>query len=344
MEELRSKHRKELKSLDGERRSAMKKAKGMGGKGKKGKELIAGVEAEYAEKERSMKARHEEEVAQLDANANAAAGEEGAAPAPAGNDDNGADVVVAVPEASVDEPPCAAQPQPPPQSTGPKKSKAQKKREKARRLEREREERIAKENAEAGPSAKDLEMEALEALHLKPGGLRMMEVPADGNCLYRAVAMQVTQDDDDEGGGGGGGDGDGDGDDGEGNGGGTSRKCAGYEEMRAKCAEELLQNRSDYEPFTELEVHHCPTYETYVDRVRSTSEWGGQVELRALCHALKRKIVVYSADGPPIAMGEEFATGRDDEREGEGRTIRVSFHRRYYALGEHYNAVFPVDE
>jgi len=41
MEEAETRHRKELKALDGEKRAALRKAKGTGGKGKKGKESLA---------------------------------------------------------------------------------------------------------------------------------------------------------------------------------------------------------------------------------------------------------------------------------------------------------------
>lgn len=40
-EDMESRHRKELKALEGEKRAAVKKAKGRGGKGKKGKEMLA---------------------------------------------------------------------------------------------------------------------------------------------------------------------------------------------------------------------------------------------------------------------------------------------------------------
>jgi len=40
-EALESAHRKELKALEGEKRAAIKKAKGTAGKGKKGKQIVA---------------------------------------------------------------------------------------------------------------------------------------------------------------------------------------------------------------------------------------------------------------------------------------------------------------
>jgi OTU domain-containing protein 6 len=65
--------------------------------------------------------------------------------------------------------------------------KARRKKEKAREKERERERQIADELANAGPSARDLENEII-LNQLRPLNLRIREVPADGHCLYRAVA------------------------------------------------------------------------------------------------------------------------------------------------------------
>jgi OTU domain-containing protein 6 len=72
--------------------------------------------------------------------------------------------------------------------------KARKKREKAREKERERERRIEEEVANAGPSARLVENQAIEE-QLRPLGLRIREVPADGHCLYRAVAAHYPDTD-----------------------------------------------------------------------------------------------------------------------------------------------------
>ena len=113
-------------------------------------------------------------------------------------------------------------------------------------------------------------------------------------------------------------------------------------------------NRSEYEAFAEFgEGHdtgdggnHPNTYEEYVHNVKSTSTWGGQLELRALSEALKCPIVVFSSEGPPLTMGAEyFATEKEREGEdnwGEKKALLLSFHRHYYALGEHFNSVIPM--
>lgn len=68
-----------------------------------------------------------------------------------------------------------------------KLEKARRKREKQREKERERELQIERENAEAGPSMRQIENEQIEQ-QLTPLGYQIAEVTPDGNCLYRAVA------------------------------------------------------------------------------------------------------------------------------------------------------------
>lgn len=74
-------------------------------------------------------------------------------------------------------------------------------------------------------------------------------------------------------------------------------------------------------------------FEQYCNKVASYdgAEWGGQVEIQALCACLQRSIWIYSADthAPILKMGSF----------DECPPLRISYHRQYYALGEHYNSV-----
>ena len=76
----------------------------------------------------------------------------------------------------------------------------------------------------------------------------------------------------------------------------------------------------------------CTDFGAYCETVEHSSEWGGQLEIAALAHARKRKVTVYSADAPALTAGEEY----DDES-----PILLAFHRHYFGLGAHYNAVVP---
>ena len=59
---------------------------------------------------------------------------------------------------------------------------------------------------------------------------------------------------------------------------------------------------------------------------------GGQVEIMALCASLRRPIWIYCSDRvqPIIKMGEPY---------GDLNPLRISYHKHYYTLGEHYNSV-----
>ena len=52
---------------------------------------------------------------------------------------------------------------------------------------------------------------------------------------------------------------------------------------------------------------------------------------RRLAHARKRTIAVFSAVAPLLVTGEEYADN--------GPRLELCYHKHYYGLGEHYNAV-----
>ena len=126
-----------------------------------------------------------------------------------------------------------------------KQSKGAKRRQKKEQEEREREQRIADEKAGAGPSQREVEMEELER-QLKPLGRRIVDIQADGHCLYRAVAHQLQQH------------GDGMDDDYVG----CRRLAAGY----------MRSHPSDFLPFVAAEGTDLGAY---TQKVESSNEWGG---------------------------------------------------------------------
>lgn len=76
-------------------------------------------------------------------------------------------------------------------------------------------------------------------------------------------------------------------------------------------------------------------FDEYCDRVANTSDWGGQLELRALACALETPIHVFAAESDVIVMGDEFAS--------ETRApLQLTYHLHYYSLGEHFNSVARV--
>lgn len=209
-----------------------------------------------------------------------------------------------------------------------KRAKNAMKRRQAREAMQKKELERLKELANIGPSARDLEIDRLKELYLDPNNLDILEVPADGHCLFRAIAEQLNNelmmsqyldDDDDE----------------EED---YEHVLMDYRILREKCADELALHEATLAPFCEYE----DSFQNYVDRVRCSADaWGGHVELRALSQALNRPIIVYSATAPPLVMNgvsseEVTLTTTSSDIKGP---LRVSYHRHYYALGEHYNCV-----
>lgn len=97
-----------------------------------------------------------------------------------------------------------------------------------------------------------------------------------------------------------------------------------------QCAASLHKHQDEFAPFVEY-TNEAPTFDAYVERVETSADWGGHVELRALSLALERPIIVYSAHSvEPVKIHMEFE---------DVEPIRLSYHLHYYSLGEHYNCV-----
>lgn len=287
-EEIEAGHRKELKALEGEKRATLKKTKATAGKGKKGKEKLAEVEAQFATKLKELQEKHSNELAALsETTAEGAAASTAAGPVSSTTDGGGG----TDPEEE--------------RERKQKQAKARKKREKAKEKERERELQIERENAEMGPSARQMEVDQIQQ-QIASLGLQIVEIPSDGNCLYRAVA---------------------------------AHSGSNYQETRKLCADTLMKNEAEFAPFCEYDDDKVPDFNQYVERVRSSSDWGGHLELRVLSLALQKHIFVYSAQ-----TKEPLHIKPDGGEAEDAKPIRLSYHLHYYALGEHYNQVVEATE
>jgi OTU domain-containing protein 6 len=96
----------------------------------------------------------------------------------------------------------------------------------------------------------------------------------------------------------------------------------------------MREHAEDFAPFLGM-LPDDAEYQGYCDKVASVgdAEWGGQLEIRALCWSLGRRVVVYSADSPLLTMGEEATS------DPTLPPLKLAYHRHYYALGEHYNSI-----
>lgn len=186
-------------------------------------------------------------------------------------------------------------------------SKAARRRRKKAEQEAESQRRIEAEKANMGPSPKYLETAAIEA-QLKSKDMRIKPVSADGHCLYSAIAHQMEITDL------------------------SSSVSASVQDLRNVTADYLMSHKDDYMPFLETVNGDETLFKKYCDDLRNEAVWGGQVEVRAMAEILGTEIEVYAANMPVIKMG----------RPCESKPVlRVSFHRHYLGLGEHYNSIVP---
>lgn len=187
-----------------------------------------------------------------------------------------------------------------------KMSKAQRRREKKAEEERAREQLIAQQEIENLTGVRNVEAVKLKKI-LTDKGVKIYEVPSDGNCLYAAIECQLKNRD----------------------------IKVSVQELRDRTAEYMRQNIDDFLPFLSKpetgDPYTLDEFNAYCKELQTTPAWGGQLEINALSKFLEVPIEVIQADVPSIISGEEFKTPH----------IMLTYHRHMFGLGEHYNAVVP---
>nr|ACO15089.1 OTU domain-containing protein 6B [Caligus clemensi] len=268
LEVIKSRHRKEKKELQGQIQG-LKKSSTKGDK-KKRKEVLE----EIASLEKNLELRHEKELKDVPQTSTKKA------------EDKSEEIGSSLPQAPH------------------RLSKAQKRRNEKERKERDREIeiRLAGERNKFG--VRQVEMDKLGSI-MKERGLLLKEMPADGDCMFSAIADQVP---------------------------GQTVKS-----LRGSAALRLRETADDILPFMsnkEGEPMSMEEFQDYCSRLESRSDvWGGQIELNALATVLKKQIEVIQAEGAIVTLGEEF-----------GDRITLAYYRHMYGLGEHYNSVKKIVE
>eukprot|EP00931_Biecheleriopsis_adriatica_P050050 TRINITY_DN28969_c0_g1_i1.p1 TRINITY_DN28969_c0_g1~~TRINITY_DN28969_c0_g1_i1.p1 ORF type:complete len:277 (+),score=74.25 TRINITY_DN28969_c0_g1_i1:81-911(+) len=140
---------------------------------------------------------------------------------------------------------------------------------------------------------------------LKSCGLWIKEVEADGACLFRVFADQLSADQSDA-----------------------------PAQLREQCVDFMESHRSDFEPFIDED------FEAYCRNMRKSATWGGQLEVQALAKMNGVNAVIFQpaeASGKPEQVlrtaVEMLASDKED-----ARCVQLSFHPNHHA-GQHYNSV-----
>lgn len=195
--------------------------------------------------------------------------------------------------------------------SGQKVSKAQKRREKKEKEEQEREKLIARQEIENLKGPTHIELTRIKE-KLKKMGLEIKDVSADGNCMFYAISDQLKQQLD------------------------IDRP---FKELRMMTSEYMLNNADEFQPYMCSEetgdAYGPEQYRDYCEKIKDcvAPVWGSMTELKALSDLLKVRIEVVQAEGSEILIGaSEGAIGK----------LVVTFHRRMFGSGEHYNSTCAV--
>lgn len=130
------------------------------------------------------------------------------------------------------------------------------------------------------------------------------DIDPDGHCLFSAVADQLLQNAVPVG---------------------AQPDEPPYKAVRRAAADYMLSHRDDFAPFLEERL------EVYADSIKNTAEWGGEMELMALARRYEVEIRVIQ-DGRMEKIGE--VEGRES-----GKLLWLAYYRHGYGLGEHYNSL-----
>ncbi|KXJ87643.1 hypothetical protein Micbo1qcDRAFT_167191 [Microdochium bolleyi] len=187
----------------------------------------------------------------------------------------------------------------------------------------------------------------------KTHGLVEQDIQPDGHCLFSAVADQLRtrglldgssnkpvspegdaataadNDDDDDGNK-------------------KDQSEPGYKLTRRLATDYMLAHRDDFEPFLAMDEtsgggRGQDGWEGYIDKMRNTAAWGGQLELTALANVYGIEIrVVQDGRTESITAASRTGDGDGDEDKDQKRTIWLAYYRHGYGLGEHYNSLRPA--
>lgn len=194
-------------------------------------------------------------------------------------------------------------------------SKAQKRRNAKEEKRKEQLKRIEQEEEKDEHKDRRIEQDKFQNLLAKIG-LRIFNIDADGDCLYKAIEHQLSLSPD-------------------------SDERLSFQDIRDRTSEYMLSHSDDFLPFLsndQGDLMSQTEYINYCTRISKTKEWGGHIELTAITQFTKKAVHIYQADHrEPIIIEPAIKT--------EKKPMLISFHKHLYHLGAHYNSLIEdVDD
>ncbi|KAI0798077.1 cysteine proteinase [Abortiporus biennis] len=156
--------------------------------------------------------------------------------------------------------------------------------------------------------------------------LVLHEIIPDGHCLFSAIADQLLVL------------------------GILPQSAATYITVRRAAADYIQSHPDDFLPFLpsssgedgvgslDAGIMSLAGFEKYCATIRNTGAWGGEPEILALSRAYGVPIYVVQSGTPNIVRHDPSEAPSEHK---DGRIVWISYHRRMYGLGEHYNSLRP---
>jgi len=191
--------------------------------------------------------------------------------------------------------------------SGQKLSKTQKKRDKKEQEEKLRNEQLAIQEIENLKGPAHVELTKIKE-KLNAQNLEINEVASDGNCMFYAVSDQLVS---------------------------QLGIDKSFKELRELTSKFMLEKADEFQPYMCSEDTGDPLsseeYEDYCLKIKDciAPVWGSMTELRALAEIFKVVIEVVQAEGSEILIGNN---------EDGCKHLIVTYHRRMFGSGEHYNS------
>lgn len=209
--------------------------------------------------------------------------------------------------------------------------KAQRRREKAERahLERLEKQKQQSEAVECSNALAEKEMSDLRLL-LASRDLSLVDVPADGDCFYHAILKQLKTEESspnnttDV----------------------TTTSVPTVLDLRIAVSKILLDRESEFAAFFDISDTNCEakSFKDYCEKIRSTHEWAGHLEITAMSHHLNRPIEIVQANSDSILIGQDVsANQKHEESEAAQKNIVLVYHKHLLKCGEHYNLALPIN-
>jgi len=151
--------------------------------------------------------------------------------------------------------------------------------------------------------------------------LEIYEISPDGHCLYSAVGDQLALL------------------------GILPPSQASYPFIRTAAADFIRSHPDDFIPFLpspesaggDAGILTPTQFEDYCSSIKDTATWGGEPEIVALSGAFKIPIHIVQGGKPSIVVHKPSGGERTNYD-----VLRISYHRKLYGLGEHYNSLRPA--